>query len=87
MLARSGAYQTVILQWDAVPVLDAGGLSALQRFIDALPPGKQLIVTDIPFQPLKTLARARIRPIDGRLAFYSTLPEALAARTAPGCDG
>lgn len=87
VLARSGAYQTVILQWDAVPVLDAGGLSALQRFIDALPPGKQLIVTDIPFQPLKTLARARIRPIDGRLAFYSTLPEALAARTAPGCDG
>ncbi|AVJ19260.1 C4-dicarboxylic acid transporter DauA [Serratia rhizosphaerae] len=78
VLARSTAYQTVILQWDAVPVLDAGGLSALQRFIDALPQGKQLIVTDIPFQPLKTLARARIRPIDGRLAFYSTLPEALA---------
>ncbi|MEB6334406.1 C4-dicarboxylic acid transporter DauA [Serratia rhizosphaerae] len=78
VLARSTAYQTVILQWDAVPVLDAGGLSALQRFIAALPEGKQLIVTDIPFQPLKTLARAHIRPIDGRLAFYSTLPEALA---------
>ncbi|QHA87890.1 C4-dicarboxylic acid transporter DauA [Serratia rhizosphaerae] len=80
VLARSTAYQTVILQWDAVPVLDAGGLSALQRFIAALPEGKQLIVTDIPFQPLKTLARAHIRPIDGRLAFYSTLPEALADR-------
>ncbi|KGT92559.1 transporter [Erwinia typographi] len=77
LLARTEDYQTVVLQWDAVPVLDAGGLNAMQRFIDALPAGKHLVITDIPFQPLKALARARIHPIEGRLSFYSTLPEAL----------
>ncbi|RJF58018.1 C4-dicarboxylic acid transporter DauA [Serratia inhibens] len=79
LLARSENYNVIVLQWDAVPVLDAGGLTALQRFIEALPAGKQLAITDIPFQPLKTLARARVQPIEGKLHFYSTLPEALAA--------
>lgn len=79
LLAHTEDYQTVVLQWDAVPVIDAGGLNALQRFIDLLPTGKQLIITDIPFQPLKTLARAQVQPIEGRLSFYSTLPEALHA--------
>lgn len=79
LLARSEGYQVIVLQWDAVPVLDAGGLSALQRFIDELPAGKRLAITDIPFQPLKTLARARVQPIEGKLHFYPTLPEALAA--------
>ncbi|HEI8864728.1 TPA: C4-dicarboxylic acid transporter DauA [Serratia odorifera] len=78
LLTCSERYQDIVLQWDAVPVLDAGGLNALQRFIDALPQGKRLIVSDIPFQPLKTLARAGVQPIAGRLLFYSTLPEALA---------
>ncbi|MGB8666745.1 MAG: C4-dicarboxylic acid transporter DauA [Serratia inhibens] len=79
LLVRSESYDVIVLQWDAVPVLDAGGLTALQRFIEALPAGKQLAITDIPFQPLKTLARARIQPIEGKLHFYSTLPEALTA--------
>lgn len=79
LLARTEDYQTVVLQWDAVPVLDAGGLHALQRFIEVLPEGKHLVITDIPFQPLKTLARALIQPVEGRLSFYSTLPEALQA--------
>jgi len=82
LLARSENYDVIVLQWDAVPVLDAGGLTALQRFIEALPAGKQLAITDIPFQPLKTLARARVQPIEGKLHFYSTLPEALAALDA-----
>lgn len=77
LLTNTEKYQTIVLQWDAVPVLDAGGLNALQHFIEALPTGKQLVITDIPFQPLKALARAQIQPIAGRLAFYSTLPEAL----------
>ncbi|VTR16093.1 Uncharacterised protein [Serratia fonticola] len=34
-------------------MLDAGGLNALQRYIDALPAEKQLVITDIPFQPFK----------------------------------
>ncbi|SPW27673.1 Putative sulfate transporter ychM [Edwardsiella tarda] len=77
ILAMGDKYQTVVMQWDAVPVLDAGGLNAFLRFIDTLPQGKRLLVTDLPFQPLKTLARARVTPIDGRLAFYATLPDAL----------
>lgn len=76
---QSEGYRTIILQWDAVPVLDAGGFSALTRFIDALPAGRQLIITDIPFQPLKTLARAHVKPIAGKLSFFPTLPEALRA--------
>ncbi|OMQ27304.1 C4-dicarboxylic acid transporter DauA [Serratia oryzae] len=83
LLLRSENYHTIVLQWDAVPVLDAGGLHALQRYIDTLPTGKQLAITDIPFQPLKTLARARMQPIEGKLHFYPTLPEALAALGTP----
>ncbi|MCL2892116.1 C4-dicarboxylic acid transporter DauA [Brenneria tiliae] len=77
LLERSQDYQTIILQWDAVPVLDAGGLNALLRFSDTLPAGKHLIITDIPFQPLKTLARANVHPIAGRLSFYGSLAQAL----------
>ncbi|GKX61472.1 sodium-independent anion transporter [Pragia fontium] len=71
--------RVIILQWDAVPVLDAGGLSAFQRFIDTLPPETELINCDIQYQPLKTLARAGIKPITGKLAFYASITEALAA--------
>ncbi|MFC0227243.1 C4-dicarboxylic acid transporter DauA [Serratia aquatilis] len=82
LLFRGEDYHTIVLQWDAVPVLDAGGLNALQRYIEALPADKQLVITDIPFQPLKTLARARMKPIESRLHFYPTLPDALAALDA-----
>ena len=44
--------------------------------------GQKLVITDVPFQPLKTLAHARVQPIEGRLQFYPTLPEALAATGA-----
>ncbi|KAA9001966.1 C4-dicarboxylic acid transporter DauA [Affinibrenneria salicis] len=82
LLSRSEDYQTIVLQWDAVPVLDAGGLNAFLRFTDVLPASKRLIITDIPFQPLKTLARANVNPIEGRLSFYPTLAQAL-EETAP----
>lgn len=75
--SRINNYHTVILQWDAVPVLDAGGLSAFQHFVEYLPKGTMLYVTDIAYQPLKTLARAKVLPIEGRLAFCSNLAEAL----------
>lgn len=74
---KSEHYQNIVLQWDAVPILDAGGLNALQHFVDILPAGKQLLISDIQFQPLKTLARAQIAPIENRLSFYQTLPDAL----------
>ncbi|MDC9622336.1 C4-dicarboxylic acid transporter DauA [Xenorhabdus sp. XENO-7] len=74
---KSADYQTIIMQWDAVPVLDAGGLHAFQGFVRELGKEKHIVVCDIPFQPLKTLARAKVMPIEGELSFYATLPKAL----------
>ncbi|MDC9596136.1 C4-dicarboxylic acid transporter DauA [Xenorhabdus anantnagensis] len=74
---KSADYQTIVMQWDAVPVLDAGGLHAFQGFIREMGKEKHIIVCDIPFQPLKTLARAKIEPIKGQLSFYATLSKVL----------
>lgn len=78
---KTAESKRIILVWDRVAILDAGGLSALQHFIAELPENVELVITDIPFQPLKTLARAGIKPVEQHLSFYSTLPDALAART------
>ncbi len=72
-------HRLIILQWDAVPVLDAGGLDAFQRFVEKLPEGCELRVTNLEFQPLRTLARAGVQPIPGRLAFFPDVQAALAA--------
>ncbi|HEY3985567.1 MAG TPA: C4-dicarboxylic acid transporter DauA [Cedecea sp.] len=72
-------HRVVILQWDAVPVLDAGGLDAFQRFVAKMPEGCELRVTNLEFQPLRTLARAGVQPIPGRLAFFPDVQAALAA--------
>lgn len=68
----------VVMKWDAVPLLDAGGLEAFQRFVHALPEGCELRVSNLEFQPLRTLARAGVKPIDGRLAFFPDREAALA---------
>ena len=39
--------------------------------------GVQLKVAELQFQPLKTLARAKVRPVPGQLEFYGSLEEAL----------
>lgn len=73
---KSEGYTTIIMQWDAVPVLDAGGLEAFQKFIDTVK-DTRIIVCDIPFQPLKTLARAKVTPIEGVLSFQNSMDKAL----------
>lgn len=74
----------VILNMDGVPLLDAGGLSALTKFINACRKyDTRLVMSDIQFQPLKTLARAGTRPIEGLLIFASTLDEAISVACAP----
>lgn len=65
------------MQWDAVPVLDAGGLKAFRRFIDEAGVDTHIVVTDIPFQPLKTLARARIVLVENKISFYPSVSKAL----------
>ncbi len=75
--------QVVILYMDAVPLIDAGGLSSFSRYLEALQlKGTLLIVADLQFQPLKTLAKAQIKPIDQRLVFTPTLAEAVSMTNA-----
>lgn len=71
----SDHYQTIILDWDHVTLLDVGGLQAFTRFMEDLNEGKRVMICNIPFQPLKTLARAKIQPLEGRLDFYSSRAE------------
>jgi SulP family sulfate permease len=75
--ARIAGKRIVVLEWDAVPVLDAGGLDAFQRVVQRLPEGCELRISNLEFQPLRTMARAGIQPIAGRLSFYPTRDAAL----------
>ena len=78
LLQQAEGKRVVVMLWDAVPVLDAGGLDALQRFIERLPQGCELRICQLEFQPLRTLARAGVQPIPGRLAFFPDQASALA---------
>lgn len=70
--------QSVVLLMDGVSLLDAGGLVALDKYISACDKiNCHIMLVDLQFQPLKTLAKARIRPVEGLLSFYPTLHEAL----------
>lgn len=72
-------HKGVILYMDAVTLLDAGGYNALHRFIENCHQQQiEVIITDLQFQPLKTIAKARLMPIEQRLCFNATLSEALA---------
>jgi SulP family sulfate permease len=76
--SRIEGKRIVVLKWDAVPLLDAGGLDAFQRFVKRLPEGTELRVSNLEFQPLRTMARAGIQPIPGRLSFWPNRDAALA---------
>lgn len=78
LMHQAQGKRIIVMQWDAVPVLDAGGLDALQRFIARLPDGCELRICHLEFQPLRTLARAQVTPIPGRLAFFHDREAALA---------
>lgn len=68
----------IVLYMDGVPLLDAGGLSALNKLIAKCErKGSQVIVADLQFQPLKTLARSGVKPIPGVSSFCSSLADAL----------
>ncbi|OZB17549.1 MAG: C4-dicarboxylic acid transporter DauA [Marinobacter sp. 34-60-7] len=75
----SGSTSVLVLDLEGVTILDAGGLSALNRLIDQRRRAcTRMVITNLQFQPLKTLARAGVRPEPGVLAFRPTLAEALA---------
>lgn len=77
---RINTQKHIILQWDAVPILDAGGLNALLHFINEIPTDIAISIAELQFQPLKTIARAKISPLDNKLMFYSTIDEALVGK-------
>ncbi|MBN0988842.1 C4-dicarboxylic acid transporter DauA [Amphritea pacifica] len=78
MLLLTEHKQCVILYMDAVPILDAGGLSALNHFLEAkFKTGSFVIIADLQFQPLKNIAKAGLKPIDQALVFTPTLAEAI----------
>ena len=73
----------VVLYMDGVTVLDAGGLSALNKLIASCrKAGTEVVIADLQFQPLRTLARAGIKPEPGVSSFYPTLEAALEAVAA-----
>lgn len=68
----------LIVQMDGVPLLDAGGLAALEKFLDMCRhAGVQLVIAELQFQPLKVLSRSGIQPEEGRLMFVPTLDAAV----------
>ncbi|WP_434667374.1 C4-dicarboxylic acid transporter DauA [Aeromonas sp. NJAU223] len=78
LLAQVKDHKTLVLQMEAVSILDAGGLSAFQQFAKRMAKvGVRVRVAELQFQPLKTLARAKVRPIPGELEFYGSLEDAL----------
>lgn len=74
VLQRKG----LLLSMDAVSLLDAGGLAALEKLIShCRQRDVQVIVTDLQFQPLKVLKGAGMEPEEGRLRFVPTLDAAV----------
>jgi len=69
----------VVLYLDAVPILDAGGLSAMQRFLSQCEESRiDVDLADFQFQPLKTLAKAHFNPAEHGCRVFPTLSAALA---------
>lgn len=68
----------LIVLMDGVSLLDAGGLSALNRCLNICQQQQQqLILCDLQFQPLKTLAKAELTHIPGLFSLSANLTEAL----------
>ncbi|MBW7471289.1 C4-dicarboxylic acid transporter DauA [Marinobacter sp. F4218] len=69
-----------ILYMDGVTVLDAGGLSAMNKLISTCQrDGTEVVLADLQYQPLRALARAGVKPIDGVSRFCPSLDKALAS--------
>ena len=74
---RAQGQQGVVLQWDGVSVLDAGGFNAFEACCRQLrQDGVRLLIAEVPFQPLKTLARAKFSAEPGWLEFVPSLDDA-----------
>jgi len=67
-----------VLYMDGVTILDAGGLAALNKLMSRCrQTGTEVVIADLQFQPLRTLARAGVTSEEGVSRFYPTLDTAL----------
>ncbi|WP_321276983.1 C4-dicarboxylic acid transporter DauA [Thiomicrorhabdus indica] len=67
----------IILQMDSVTILDSGGLAALRRFASlANQHNKAIYLSELQFQPLKTLARYGLDNFEDNFKLFSNLDEA-----------
>jgi len=70
----------IIIQMDAVTILDSGGLSALRRFVaSAHNQGVAVYLSELQFQPLRTLARYGLDKFDANFQLFASLEEAQTA--------
>lgn len=70
--------KTIVLDMDQVRLLDAGGVSALTKLIaHCQSSGAQLLLAQVHFQPMKTLVRANVEPVEGIFRIHRTLGDAL----------
>lgn len=80
--------QTIVLYMDGVSILDAGGMAALNKLIRKCQSNDtRLLVADLQFQPIRTLAKAKVQPIEGVLKFYPTLRELIEEQVPLSTDG
>ncbi len=68
----------IVIQMDAVTILDTGGLSALRRFVNyAQTNGVQVYLSELQFQPLRTLAHYGLENFDQQhFRLFSSLDDA-----------
>jgi SulP family sulfate permease len=62
---------------DAVTILDSGGLSALRRFVSsAQAQGVEIYLSELQFQPLRTLARYGLDKFGDHFQLFANLDDA-----------
>lgn len=72
----ANAPQNIILQCEAVTVLDAGGLHSLIQFVNHMEEGQKLYMTNMQFQPLRILSKSKNIPEIKAINFESNLAQA-----------
>ncbi|HHT00841.1 MAG TPA: C4-dicarboxylic acid transporter DauA [Thiomicrospira sp.] len=67
----------IVIQMDAVTIIDTGGLSALRRFVSSAEAnGVDVYLSELQFQPLKTLARYGLDNFGEHFKLFSSLDDA-----------
>ncbi|MFD0965691.1 C4-dicarboxylic acid transporter DauA [Seminibacterium arietis] len=71
----SHSIKHIVLQCDAVTVLDMGGIQALTRFVQHMQPQQQLYMCNMQFQPLRMIVRSNKISEINRINFASNLDD------------